>query len=432
MHQAIQTLFRRRYGLLQFVAITFWLILEIAGYGTGALQALFHRPLTNTGGWRFNDLIAGAPPQGPIRLSKSERDAQGQRIATAFGANVPKHDTLPELRFLYQPKSGLCDWRAVNVAGDAMKCNDLKSATPLFLALLRHTHPKTETLILREVAGYKGDQVTVAFFVGANGKPQILIDLSRVSSTTWDMGKGFVLKAYGGKGLSEIPLGMPVDGERLYVVADPGAMPRRDPSCASAGCSARLLLYGYAPGTTDSLGRPVTRNLADIVLDEPLEQRFKLFAAVRGENGPAPVATLDTSYQPKSFAVTQFEMVHLRSKLDGVMGDGATDRALFSPIGYHVAFGTVYAFALDGRLHLIWDGGTPHRSLGTDAFVFRLAGKTISPLGNARGLYVLPLSSTPAKLTVQKAIEPNSKPWSEFDDFLSLIRPIEAALKERR
>jgi hypothetical protein len=34
--------------------------------------------------------------------------------------------------------------------------------------------------------------VIFAFFVGTNGKPQILVELSRASSLTWDTGKGFV------------------------------------------------------------------------------------------------------------------------------------------------------------------------------------------------------------------------------------------------
>ena len=431
MTQMIQRLLQRRYLLLQGIAVAIWLVIEIAGYGTGVLSALFHRPLTNTGSWRVGDVIFGSPPLGPHRLSKAERDAQAQRIAAAFGADIPKHDTLPDLRFLFQPRSSLCDWQSSNVAGDAMNCNDLKGASPLFLALLRHVHPKTETVILREITGHKNDRVVIAFFNGASGKPQILFDLSHVSTDAWDTDKGFVLKAYGGKGLGEIALGQPVDGQRIFVVDDPGTLARRNPACATQGCFARLLVYGYKPRATDSLGRPVTGNLADIELDAALEQRLTLFAAVRNEKLSPAEAKLDTSFKPDKFAVTTFEMTHLRGKLDAAMGAGTTDRALFSPFGYRVAFGTVYAFALDGRIHLIWDGGTPHRSLGTDAFVFRFASKAIAPVGNARGLYVLPIFSTPTKLTVHKAIEPNGKPWSDFDDFAPLITPLDKALGQR-
>lgn len=427
MVRIVQTLFQRRYLLLQVIAVGFWLIIEIAGYGTGALQALLHRPLTNTGGIRLNDLIAGAPPPGPHRLTKAERDAQAQRITTAFGSAAPKHDTLPGLRHLYQPKSGFCDWRADNVAGDVFACNDLKNATPLFLALLRHVHPKTETLFLREVAGPKGDRVTYAFFIGSSGRPQILLDVSRVSDTSWDLGRGFVLKAWSGSGLGEIALGAPADGNRLFVIDDPGSLPRRDPGCAGPGCFARLLLYAYEPGTTDSLGKPVTGNLADVLIDEALEQRFRLFAAVLGKPVAGEVAQLDTSYKPEKFAVTTWHMAHLRPKLDAAMGARPADRALFSPFGWHVAFGTVYGFALDGRLHLVWEGVTPHHSLGTDAFVFRLeqgASSLLLPItGKARGVYVLRLPNAPGagRLVVHKATQPTGKPWSEFEAFGELF-----------
>ena len=147
MIQFDQGLFRRRYLLLQATALLLWLALEIAGYGTGALHSLLHRPLTNAAGSRLVDLFTGAPPPGPMRLSRSERDRQARRIEAAFGGNPPKHDTLGDLRFLYQPKKGsLCDWRPSNVAADPKECNELASATPLFLSLLAHVHPKSDTL----------------------------------------------------------------------------------------------------------------------------------------------------------------------------------------------------------------------------------------------------------------------------------------------
>ena len=438
MVQFIQGLFRRRYFLLQATALLLWLVLEFADYGTGALYALMHRPLTNAAGSRLNDLIAGAPPPGPMRLSRGERERQAQRIAAAFGGNPPKHDTLGDLRYLYQTKKGsLCDWRPSNVAADPKECNDLADASPLFLKLLARVHPKFETLYLREVTGNKGERVVFAFFVGTNDKPQILVDLSRASSLNWNTGKGFVLKAYSGDGLGEIALGKPIDGNAMFVVDDPGALPRRDRSCAVPACLARLLVYGYKLGTVDSLGRPVTDNLAEISLDEPLEQRFKLFAAIRGEvYAAAPVANLDMAFKPDKFSVTVFEMARLKRKLDAAMGAGTTDRARFSPYGYHVAFGTVFGFALDGKLYTIWDGGTPYKSLGTDAMVFHIgqgsSSRAIDGVRSADGVHVLayPGNTTPDKrtsLVVRKAIEPTGKPWSEFADF-----PVLFTLRARR
>ena len=249
MIQFVQGLFRRRYWLLQATALLLWFALEIAGYGTGALYSLLNRPLTNAAGSRLIDLIAGSPPPGPMRLSRSERDSQAKRIEAAFGGNPPKHDTLGELRFLYQPKKGsLCDWRPSNVVADPKECNDLASATPLFLSLLARVHPKSEILYLRQVTGNQGEPVIFAFFIGTNGKPQILIDLSRANSLKWDINKGFVLKAYSGDGLGAIALGKPVDGNAVFVVNDPGALPRRDRNCSAVACFARLLVLRIPAG----------------------------------------------------------------------------------------------------------------------------------------------------------------------------------------
>jgi hypothetical protein len=98
---------------------------------------------------------------------------------------------------------------------------------------------------------------------------------------------------------------------------------------------------------------------------------------------------------------------------------------VFSPFGFHVAFGSVYGILLDGRLYTIWDGGAPHASLGTDKFVFhiRAARKLteITGVRSSRGVHIIPFpvgaTTGQVTLTVHKFIEQQGEPWSEFSDF---------------
>ena len=107
-----QDLLRRKYLLLQFLALLVWLVIEISGYGFGLLSSLLHRHLTNADGFHVSDLLNGAPPPGPVRLSRAERDAVNARVTAAFDGNSPKHDELAGLRWMYELKSGaLCNLR---------------------------------------------------------------------------------------------------------------------------------------------------------------------------------------------------------------------------------------------------------------------------------------------------------------------------------
>jgi hypothetical protein len=428
MLSRLQDLLRRKFILSQLVVLLVWFVIELAGYGTGLLAYIARHPLTNTDGFHINDLWLGSAPPGPVRLSRAERAAVAARIGNAFGGNPPKHTTLAELRWMYALKPGsLCVWRGGNVASDPAECNRIERAHVVFTTLLKVMHPKTEVLMLEEARSNKGDVALFAFFVGIRGKPQILVDLSRVRPDVWDKSQGFLLKAYHGNGLTEIPLGTDVNGQQMFIVDDPGAFDRRTPSCSASNCMAQLLLYGFGTdASVDSLGKRTSRNLTEIALSEALEQRFKLFAAVMNQQqAPTPKATYDKTFKPRKFGVTVFDTALLKRKLDEALGAGASERAVFSPFGFHVAFGSVYGILLDGRLYTIWDGGAPHASLGTDKFVFhiRAARKLteITGVRSSRGVHIIPFpvgaTTGQVTLTVHKFIEQQGEPWSEFSDF---------------
>lgn len=433
MLMGIFNLFRRSYLALQVVAVIVWLGLELAGYGFGLLDGLLQRRLTNAEAPRgIGGLLSRAPP-GPVRLTRAERDALRSRLAATFGAAMPKTTTLAELRWMYEFASGsLCDWRGTNVAADPKECNRLKRTTPFFQALLESMHPTTETLMLEEITGHKGDKVLVAFFLGTDSKPKILFDLSRLDHGRWDASKGFKLKAYHGGGLSELTLGDPLNTEaRLYRIDDPGVMKRRRPGCDQMHCTALLLLYGYDyQGYRNTEGVLTTNNLADIPVTPELERRFELYAALLGKTMPATGTVAPVPYKIERFGVTKFETLHLQRKLDTLLGAESASRVLYSPVAFDVAFGRMFGITLDGTLYALWDGGRGYASLGTDRMVFDVieGGKRrrLDTVRSADGVYLLPFSC-PGALEVRKTIAQDGAPWSSFGQFTDLFAPLRKA-----
>lgn len=434
MIQALLAAVRNIYIAMQLCALLVFLILDLCGYGLGIFKHLFSRPLTYSGSFHVGDLVLGARPLGPNRQSHSERAQTAARIQAAFSGSPPAYKLLNELTDHYQLQDGaLCHFRGENIARETNACNTLQSASRFYLALLAAMHPRNEALLISNVTGHKGDPITAAFFPDKNGKPKILIDLSRVRGSLWDTRKGFRLKAYNGEGVAEIPLQGMEKSRGIFLIDDPGILSRRDARCARPACFARLLLYGYdhegfRNATTGELS---TRNLADLILDADIEKRFAFYTAALGNPVAVPTIRLDTSYKPSKNVVTDRDTALMKRDLDAAMGAGTTSRALFSPVSYNVAFGSVYAFLLDGKPHLIWRGGTPYPSLGTDSFVFYWqteAGKQpVSPLGHSGGLWVLPIPPASLRsptLLVHKSIQPAGDPWSSFSDFVAVMAPL--------
>jgi hypothetical protein len=428
LHTVVEFL-RRRYVLLQCIAALFWLTLDVMGLGFGVIDGLLRRPLTSAEG---RGAIFGSAPPGPVRLTRSERAIVQQRLSAAFNGSVPKYITLSDLKSHYTLKPhSLCDWRGANVASDPTECNQLGSATPFFQALLVSMHPRVEILMQEELRNSKGDTVTLAFIVGPAGKPQILFDLSRVNTGTWDVSKGFVLKAYHGNGLTDLTLGKPLGfGRHLYLIDDPGKMQRRRGMCAEPPCPAELLLYGFDySGGRNSNGQLASSNLVDIAITNDLEKRFDLFAALLGSSVTLPPALPPEPFKVERFAVTKFNTMQLGRKIDGLFGPGAATRVLYSPVGYHVAFGTVYGIAIDGKLYTLWDGGSGYASLGTDRFVFDVidGGKVtrLEGVASQAGVYALPYSGsvrgTKPKLEVRKFTAQGDAPWSSFENFAEVF-----------
>ena len=435
MLNALLELLRRRYFAFQMVAVAIWIVLELSGYGFGVLDGIFRRPLTNADKSGIGNLLSGAPPPGPIRLSRPERAALQERLMTRFAGVPPKHVQLSDLKSMYVLKSGSwCDWRGSNVASDPKECNQLKETTPLFQALLASMHPKTEALMLEEVRGYKGDAIKIAFFLGRSGKPQILFDLSRVNGANWNHAKGYILKAYHGGGLTELSLGKELsNGDRLCLIDDPGQLQRRRGMCGEVTCPALLLLYGVDhQGYRDTEGKLATQNLVDLSIGSDLEKRFDLFAALIGQKVTVPPALPPVAFQQERFGVTKFETVHLDRKLDALFGEGAAARVVYSPVAYRVAFGTVLGITLDGKLYTLWNGGPGYPSLGTDRFVFDIIdnGKTrrLDNVKDSGGVYALAFSGSTAgmnaRLEVRKFTVQAGAAWSEFSDFADVFKAL--------
>ena len=425
---------RENYIGLQLWALVIYLVVDACGFGLGIFAHIANRPLANTGKFHIGNLFVGAPPIGPIRLTHTERAAANARIAAAFAGAPPKTKQLAEMLSFYRPKNVLCVWKPDNIAMEAKDCNDLANAHPFYLALLGAMHPKAERLLYVITTGYKGDEVVVAFFPGKNGKPKILIDLTGVNGARWNRSLGYRLKVYSGQGVAEVSLKGAAQGSNILLIDDPGELTRRDATCEQPNCFARILLYGYNfEGFRNAATKELsTDNLADIVIDLDLEKRFALYAAILGKPVATPKVKLDMSYKPEKTAVTSYHTVHLKRDLDAAMGAGTTDRALFSPMGYLVPFARIVAFRLDGKQHLIWDGGTPYPSLGTDAFVFHWKrGSTlepVTPIGHSGGVWVLPVPPPQAKmpmLVVHKSIQPTGKPWSWFSDYGAVLGPLQ-------
>ena len=424
---------RERYIGLQLWVLLGYLVIDACGFGLGIFSHIANRPFTNTGKFHIGNLFVGAPPPGPNRLTFSERGAVKARIATTFGTAPPKTTHLAEMLWLFRPKNVLCVWKPDNLAMDAKDCNELANAHPYYLALLAAMHPKTEQLLYQATTGYKGDHVAATFFLGKNGKPKILIDLTGVNGAIWNRKLGFKMKAWSGQGVAEVSLKGTEVGPGMFLIDDPGELTRRDATCAQKHCFARLLLSGYNfEGYRDAATRVLsTDNIGDLIIDSDLERRFALYAALIGKPTPAPKMKLDMSYKPEKTAVGQYHIVHLKRDVDAVMGQGTTDRALFSPMGYLVPFARISAFTLDGKPHLIWDTGTPYRSLGTDNFVFHwkrgTALEPVTPIGYSGGVWVLPVPPDKSKmpmLVVHKSIEPTGKPWSWFSDYKAVLAPL--------
>jgi hypothetical protein len=437
----IGTALLRGYIGWQIFALVIWIGVEIAGYGFGVLDALLRRPLTNVEGSRPLDWLTGGAPPGPERLSRADHKAVTDRLAAAFPGAVPQHKELTGMRAFYTLKRGShCDWRhGANIAND-QDCNKLANADLFFVALLQNMHPKTQHLFWREIPTKSGGHIQVAYFAGLKGKPQILIDFSRMNSTGWDLSHGFQALVHhgGGTGATDVALGTPLDlGKgRVYLIDDPGAFQRRTPGCDKPHCFARFHLYAFPGDTTDSMGRPVRNNLADLALDTDLEQRFKFQAVLLGQPVPvaAPVAKLETKYKVTDFAVTNFQLVHVKRNFDVAMGSGAYERAVFAPVGYHVAFGTVFGVRLDGKLYTVFQPAISHAGLGTDRFVFKVINgrdnTVIDGVKSADDVHVLPYPGSAApksgsRLTINKASAPGGRPdgrdWSEFENLDSLF-----------
>lgn len=434
MFPSILAALRSKYVALQIWALVIYLVFDACGLGLGILKHIFNRPLTSTGKFHIGDLIVGTPPPGPNRLGNTERAKVADRISVAFAGAPPAYKILSDMTAHYQLKdAALCFFRGANIARAPADCNALSSASRFYLTLLRVMHPRTEVLLYQTTTGYKGDSVAVAFFPGTNGKPKILIDLTHVRDDKWNTSLGFKLKAYSGDGVAEISLKGAEQATGIYLINDPGVLTRRDASCERPACFARLLLYGhdYQGFRNAATGVLSTNNLADIAIDTHVEKRFALYAAALDKPATAPKVALDMSYKPSRTAITNSHILHLTRDLDAAMGAGTTGRALFSPIGTHVPFGTVSGFALDGKTHLIWDGGAPHANLGTDNFVFHWKTGTtldpVTPIAHARGVWVLPPPPRQLKkpmLIIHKSIQPTGRPWSWFADFDAVLGPL--------
>lgn len=437
MIASIVALLQRRYLTAQLVVISLWVILEISGYGFNVLQSIFVRSMTDATGFRLNDIWNGAPPRGPRRLTREERVSLSGRLNAAFPTGLRKARMLSDMEWAYELDGGeLCRWRGRNIAVEPHGCNRVRSARPWFLALLRTMHPSSESFLMDEVHGARGDVVRMFFFVGVTGTPKILVDLTEVTAG-WNLAKGFVLKAEHGRSLTELSLGRPLSGVggTLYVIDDPGALERRLWMCGSARCPAAFHLYGVPQSSAKTgLGEAVEANIAEVSLTDELEQRHQFHAVVMGRAFEPAAAVPEQAFKPEAFAVTTFDTVHLDRKIEAILGQGARNEVTYSSIGVRVAFGSMFGMSYRGALYTLFDGGPGYMSLGTDRFVFDVVAdghkRRLDDVRSASGLYLLPFSGSSAaksaKVEVRKFTAQTGQPWSELTDFHRVFQPLRA------
>jgi hypothetical protein len=207
----------------------------------------------------------GAP--GPFRLSADQHRAVAARLKAEFGNTIPFHQELGSstIYFTRHGRSPNCVYGSAEIDLDA--CNDVEITDAGFEALLRYSNPETQHFMFKQTASAptRGQIVNWFFFIGKNGRTQIILDLTRVSIGFMKAGKVRVVLTEANRTSELAPKEI---APLIYLADDPG------PSATSFRLE---MIWPQAPEM-----RP--HNLGEVPIQRELQQRHRFFSTMLGRN----------------------------------------------------------------------------------------------------------------------------------------------------
>jgi hypothetical protein len=214
-----------------------------------------------------------------VRLSNSERAATLERLRTEFGGEAPKYEELSRMRYHQLKNPALCRLNTPNIAVDFQACNDIQTALPIFMTLLRYVHPKTEYLMVRKQTSDDGSAAgfEVYFFLGQKGTPQILFDFSRLREPSQRERFAVYVRQLADDGFTKMKLVPVQDQPKVFVADDP--VPFVPMPANRGGVASLYLRWENAETGSDQLD---FKSFGQIDVKNGLEQRHRFFAALLG------------------------------------------------------------------------------------------------------------------------------------------------------
>jgi hypothetical protein len=368
---------------------------------------------------------------GPVRLSNSERAATLERLRTEFGGQAPKYEELSQMRYYQLKDPALCQLNTPNVAVDFQACNDIQTALPIFMTLLRYVHPKTEYLMVRRQTSGDGSGASfdVYFFLGQNGTPQILFDFSQLRQPSQRERFAVYVQQLAGDGFPEIKL-LPVqDQPKVFVADDPVPFVPMPPN--RGGVAAIFFRWEESGVGSDALN---FKSFGKIDVKNGLEQRHRFFAALLGSPMKEEEKNLPQIAQNSARDWKSIRIPTNASQLRGILvklGD-AWKTAEFSPVGFRTRWGDVYGLRNGQGRYLVYDFDQLEEiRMGTEKLRFVAdAGGTMNPLEPVpvpqSGTFIVayPPDAKWQSLLVYNLARSDKEPWSAFSSFAELFKSL--------
>lgn len=333
-------------------------------------------PLTNVGGYSPASLLAGSPPEGPVRLNRDEQSAVDARIA-ALAGGFPAFRQLPEDEgILYQLKKGAqCNWRFAHLQlerTDPNGCNALGRTNLDFEAMLKVMHPKAQHYIYREFdAGVR--PTGIYFFPGRDGRGHVLFNLTRApedrlptpeETLTIQVSHGNPrgYHNYEATDLSRDGEGKPM--RQIYSGSDP----------VPVTSDADIGLIAISPN-----GR--RRYIAKVGIDGELQRRHAFYAAILNTAAPAAVAPPRKTIEQVKNEVSPLtgnsylnETTSLMSPLRAMLGEQRARGLVFGKYKVQIDWMIAYGIRANRQLYVFMDQASGYHQ---PLFTLKSTGKPI-------------------------------------------------------